>query len=275
MPAPPLETVDLLHLGERSRMSAHIFGDVIVDPGCERTIGRLVEALGDRRPRAVFLTHIHFDHAGGTGALVERYPEIEVHVHERGARHLIDPTRLVASARGIYGDRFDALWGRVVPVPAENVRALVGGEETDKWSVAYTPGHAKHHVSFLHKPTSTAFTGDVTGMRIASGPPLPPTPPPDIDIALWHESLETIARWEPDRLAYMHFGQLTDGIPQHFETMHEVLDVFAAAARDEDAAGMERVVREWVASNGGPAGQQTLAAVGPFDDLWAGLQSHG
>ena len=128
MTEPQLRTIDLLHVGRAGAIGALLFGGVIVDPGAERTIGRVTEALGDAVPRAVLLTHVHFDHAGGTGTLVERYPDLEVWVHEVGAPHLIDPARLVSSARRIYGDYFDLLWGEVVPVPAANVRLVRGGE---------------------------------------------------------------------------------------------------------------------------------------------------
>src|SRR5206468_12143428 len=107
--------------------------------------------LAGHQPRALLLTHIHLDHAGATGSLVERWPSLEVHVHERGARHLIDPARLLESARRLYGDDMDRLWGEMVPVPERNVTVLSGGEKLlgDRFDVAYTPGHASHHVSYL------------------------------------------------------------------------------------------------------------------------------
>jgi glyoxylase-like metal-dependent hydrolase (beta-lactamase superfamily II) len=267
-------TIDLLHLGRPKAMSAHIMGDVIVDPGAERTIDRVIEALDGATPRAILLTHIHFDHAGGTGALVERFPDVEVWVHERGARHMIDPTRLVASARKIFGDYFDELWGRVIPIPERNVRVLHGGEEEGDWKVAYTPGHAQHHVSYLHVPSRTAFTGDVTGIRIDGGPALPPTPPPDIDPPLWHASLDKVAAWEPQGLAYMHFGQTTDDVMAQIATMHESLNVFSEAARTTDAMGMAEWIRGWVLERAGEEGLPTYYAAGPFEGLWAGLDRY-
>ena len=126
----------------------------------------LLEALGDERPAALLLTHIHLDHAAATGALVRRWPDLEVYVHERGAPHLVDPSRLLASAERLYGDQMERLWGEIVPVPEGNVRPLAGGETVLGMRVAYTPGHASHHVSYLHEDSGTAFTGDVAGVRI-------------------------------------------------------------------------------------------------------------
>ncbi len=167
----------------------------------------LLEALGDEQPRALLLTHIHLDHAAATGALVRRWPELEVYVHERGAPHLVDPSRLLASAERLYGDQMERLWGEIVPVPEANVRSLAGGETVLGMRVAYTPGHASHHVSYLHEDSGTAFTGDVAGVRI---PPssfiVPPTPPPDIDIEAWEESIGIVEGWQPQRLALTHFG---------------------------------------------------------------------
>ncbi len=263
-------TVDLLHLGQPKRMSAHLFGDVIVDPGCEKTVGRVLEALDGATPRAILLTHVHFDHAGGTGRLVERFPDVEVWVHERGAHHMVDPTRLVASARRVFGAYFDELWGEVVPVPEANVRVLHGGESEDGWEVAYTPGHAQHHVSFLHAPTRTAFTGDVTGIRIDGGPALPPTPPPDIDPPLWHRSLDTVLAWEPQRLVFMHFGQTTDAADQIAMT-HRALDEFSAAARTTDPDGYAAWIRGWLLEHVREEQLQDYYNAGPFEGLHAGL----
>ncbi|MEN0013891.1 MAG: MBL fold metallo-hydrolase [Solirubrobacteraceae bacterium] len=263
-------TVDLHHLGHAGAIAAHLMGDVIVDPGAELTIERVVDAVGDRTPRAVLLTHIHFDHAGGTGALVERWPEVEVWVHERGARHLVDPTRLLASARKVYGDYFEQLWGRVIPVPEANLRVLEGGERIGDWAVAYTPGHAQHHVSYLHEPTRTAFTGDVTGIRMNGGPAFPPTPPPDIDPPAWHHSLDTIAAWAPARLAFSHFGQVTDAA-HHLALMHEALDAFTAYSATTDATGMAAWIRAWLAERAGEDAVEAYSWSSPFEGMWSGL----
>jgi len=268
------QTVDLMHMGMPGAIGAHIMGDVIVDPGCEKTIDHVIEALDGSTPRAILLTHIHFDHAGGTGRLVEIYPDVEVWVHERGAPHMIDPTRLVASARQVFGEHFDFLWGDVTPIPEENVRILTGGESEDDWEVAYTPGHAKHHVSYLHTPTRTAFTGDVTGIRIGNGPAFPPTPPPDIDIGLWHKSLETVSAWDPQRLAFMHFGQTTDDVQKHIEMVHPALDELANAAKETDAEGLTLWIREWLAERAGKEEVDSYWRAGPFEGMWSGLDRY-
>ena len=134
----------------------------------------LLAALGDEQPRALLLTHIHLDHAAATGALVRRWPELEVYVHERGAPHLIDPSKLLASAERLYGDQMERLWGEIVPVPEANVRPLAGGESLLGMRVAYTPGHASHHVCYLHEESGTAFVGDVAAARIPAAEPRRP-----------------------------------------------------------------------------------------------------
>ncbi|MGE4427552.1 MAG: MBL fold metallo-hydrolase [Solirubrobacteraceae bacterium] len=264
------ETIDLLHLGQAKAMGAHWFDGVVVDPGAESSLERLLEVLGDRVPDRILLTHIHFDHAGSAGALVERFPDVEVWVHERGAKHLVDPTRLVRSARTIYGDEFDTLWGRVVPVPERNLRVLSGGERIGPWRVAYTPGHAQHHVSYLHEDTGVAFVGDVAGVRWDGGPTLPPTPPPDIDVPRWHGSLDLIASWDPAALAFMHFGTSTDAQAQIAE-LHETLELFSSTARRTDAEGLAATVRAWVLARAGDAGLETFERVGAFEGHHAGL----
>jgi glyoxylase-like metal-dependent hydrolase (beta-lactamase superfamily II) len=178
----------------------------------------VIEALGGEQPEAVLLTHIHLDHAAATGALVRRWPELEVYVHERGAPHLIDPSKLLASAERLYGDRMQRLWGEIVPVPEANVKVLSGGETVRGMRVAYTPGHASHHVCYLHEDSGTAFVGDVAACRI---PPsqliMPPTPPPDIDVEVWEESLDLVASWSPRRLALTHFGAVEDDVPGYLD----------------------------------------------------------
>ena len=267
------ETIDLLHQGRPKAMGAHWFDGTIVDPGAESSMARLLEALGDRAPERILLTHIHFDHAGATGALVERFPDVEVWVHERGARHIVDPTRLVSSARAIYGDAFDGLWGRVVPVPEERLRVLSGGERIGPWRVAYTPGHAQHHVAYLHEDAGVAYTGDVTGVRIDGGPTVAPTPPPDIDVPAWHASLDLIAAWDPTALAFMHFGVATDPAEQ-IAAMHETLDRQAAAVRRGGVDALTAVVREWTTGRAGDAGRPTLDAMGDMTADEAGLRRY-
>ena len=196
-----------MHLGRDRVIGCWQVDDVLIDPGPTSCLPTLLDSLSEP-PRALLLTHIHLDHAGASGSLVERWPDLEVYVHERGVPHMLDPSRLMKSATQLYGEDMDRLWGEMVPVPEGNLRALKGGEKLlgGAFEVAYTPGHASHHVSYLHE--GTAFVGDTAGVRI---PPasltIPPTPPPDINLEAWHESIERIAAWAPERLAMTHFGE--------------------------------------------------------------------
>lgn len=237
--------IDVHHVGHEKVISCWQVGDALVDPGPASSVGALLEALGDERPARLLLTHIHLDHASAAGVLVRRWPDLEVCVHERGAPHLVDPTKLLASAERLYGDDMERLWGEVAPVPESNLRILRGGERLDGFEVAYTPGHAWHHVAYRHEASGWAFTGDVTGVRIAPpGHLLPPTPPPDIDLEAWHRSLDAVASWQPAALCLTHFGAWTD-VSDHLAAMHEALDRWGARARDLDAdAYADAVVAE-------------------------------
>jgi glyoxylase-like metal-dependent hydrolase (beta-lactamase superfamily II) len=264
--------IDVHHLGNPLVICCFELDGVIVDPGPESSHRTLLEAIEDP-PERILLTHIHFDHAGATGALVRRWPDVEVWVHERGAPHLVDPSRLTASATRLYGDDMNRLWGEIVAIPEANLRVLSGGETIGPWRVEYTPGHASHHVSYYHEPTATAFVGDVGGVRVEGGPIIPPTPPPDIDIELWHASLDTVAAWEPERLAVTHFGSYED-VSEHLATMHEALDRWAALARETTresyAAAM---VAEMERAPDATAMQAFLQAMPP-DTLWPGLDRY-
>ena len=223
-----MRVVDTEHLGNRQVIGVWEVDGVLVDPGPESTLETVIGTLGESfEPRAVLLTHIHFDHAGASGALVQRFPELQVYVHEVGAPHLADPARLVKSAARLYGeDQMQRLWGDVVPVPEANLRVLSGGETVlDEFQVQYTPGHASHHVSYLHEPTGTAFVGDVAGVRIPpAGLVVAPTPPPDVDVDAWRHSVGLVRGWEPQRLALTHFGEVTTDIPGHLDRLLASLD---------------------------------------------------
>ena len=134
--------IDVCHLGRDRVIGAYDVDGAIVDPGPTSSAG----ALDGLEPRALMLTHIHLDHAGAAGVLCREHPDLVVYVHERGAPHLVDPTKLLGSASRLYGDRMDELWGEVAPVPEERIRPLSGGETVEGFRVAYTPGHASHHV---------------------------------------------------------------------------------------------------------------------------------
>jgi glyoxylase-like metal-dependent hydrolase (beta-lactamase superfamily II) len=261
--------IDVLFQGVPRSVCCHRIGDVIVDPGPGSSVANLLDALGDWAPRAILLTHIHLDHAGATGSLVQRWPEAEVWVHERGARHMADPSKLIASATRIYGDDMDRLWGTMVPVPAERLRVLQGGETIDGWRVAYTPGHAVHHVSYLHEESRVAYCGDVAGVRVGEGPVFPPTPPPDIDLEAWRASIDVVEAWEPQRLAVTHFGTFDDPA-RHLADLRTGLDHWGDVARDADAEGFEQAVVDHL--SGLPEGVRAsyLKAMPP-DTLYSGL----
>jgi glyoxylase-like metal-dependent hydrolase (beta-lactamase superfamily II) len=245
------QLIDLLHLGRRRVLGAWRVGDVIVDPGPSSCLERLLPALERHPPRVLALTHIHLDHAGASGSLLRRFPDAEVWVHARGARHLIDPAKLLDSAGRLYGAEMERLWGEVLPVPAERLRVLHGGESVGPFQVAYTPGHASHHVSYLHEPTGRAFTGDLTGVRIGEGLVLAPTPPPDIDLQAWRASLELIERWRPRALAITHFGAYED-VERHLAALRERLDEAEVMAGELDEASFASRIRELVAASAGP-----------------------
>jgi glyoxylase-like metal-dependent hydrolase (beta-lactamase superfamily II) len=220
---------------------------VLIDPGPESCLETLVEALHGEQPRAVVLTHIHLDHAAATGAIVRKWPKTDVYVHERGAPHLIDPTRLLASAERLYGNAMEYLWGEIVPVPKKNVKALEGGETVLGMRVAYTPGHASHHVCYLHEETGTAFVGDVAAVLIpGTNLVVPPTPPPDIDIEAWMDSIGIVEGWCPEILAVTHFGQI-DSPAEHLATVRERLDEEARLARELGPDDYEKRHRALVA----------------------------
>jgi glyoxylase-like metal-dependent hydrolase (beta-lactamase superfamily II) len=274
-----MRAIDVMHLGRPHVIACWEVDGILVDPGPESSLPHLIEELGDQQPRAVLLTHIHLDHAAATGAMVERWPDLEVYVHERGAPHLIDPSKLLASAGRLYGDRLEYLWGRILPVPEANVTVLRGGENVLGMRVAYTPGHASHHVCYLHEESGTAFVGDVAACRI---PPsklvMPPTPPPDIDVETWIESIDLVESWNPELLALTHFGPI-DSPAEHLEIVRERLRSEADLAKHlpeaEYEADLERRVREQLAQEGhGEETVEELLQAVPTAYQWGGLDRY-
>jgi glyoxylase-like metal-dependent hydrolase (beta-lactamase superfamily II) len=269
-----IRVIDLVHLGRERVIGCWQVGDVLIDPGPASCVTTLLDALGDQHPRALLLTHIHLDHAGATGSLVERWPDLEVYVHERGAPHLLDPTRLLASARRLYGEEMDRLWGEVLAVPSENVRLLRGGERLfdGAFEVAYTPGHASHHVSYLHD--RIAFVGDAAGVRITPQTlTVPPTPPPDIDLEAWYSSIERIAAWNPDTLAMAHFGS-SDAVDGQLVELTQRLDAWAALARTEDPQTFVDTVRAEIEADAGPELLLAYVQAAPPEQLYLGLERY-
>jgi glyoxylase-like metal-dependent hydrolase (beta-lactamase superfamily II) len=216
-------------------------GVALVDPGPTSSLANLTSGLaaagiGWRDITALLITHIHLDHSGGCGTLVREHPHLRVVVHEKGAPHLASPERLVASAARLWGGDMDRLWGEVVPVPSANLVIVRGGERLQEGGrridVAYTPGHASHHVSFFMPDTGLAFVGDTAGVRIfAGGDIVPPTPPPDIDLEAWRDSLNAIEQWHPETLFLTHFGPAS-AIAPHMALLRSNLESVGGLAKE-------------------------------------------
>jgi glyoxylase-like metal-dependent hydrolase (beta-lactamase superfamily II) len=274
MPSDEPQLTDLMHLGREQVIGAWRVGDVIVDPGPASCLPAHIEELERRPPRALALTHIHLDHAGAAGSLAARFEDLEVWVHERGAPHVADPSRLLASAGRLYGADMHRLWGEVLPVAPERIRALSGGESLPGGlRVAYTPGHASHHVAYLHEASGFAFAGDVAGVRIAGGPTLAPTPPPDIDLASWRASIDVIAGWRPSVLAITHFGSYED-VESQLGLLGEYLDEIEAGAARLDEEGFAAAYRARLAASASDAAARTYEQAMPPGQSYAGLRRH-
>lgn len=228
-------------------------GVALIDPGPSSTLPTLRHHLADAGisladVTTILLTHIHLDHAGATGTLVREIPLVQVYVHEIGAPHMADPAKLIASATRLYGDAMDQLWGEFAPVPREAMTTLRGGERIEAGGraleVAYTPGHASHHVSYFSPESGVAFVGDTAGVQVVpNGFILPPTPPPDIDLEIWRESLATIDRWRPETLLLTHFGPATPS-PPHLSELSEHLDLVARLSKESLAVEGEDSAKE-------------------------------
>ena len=171
------------------------------------------------------------------------HPALRIYVHEKGAPHLINPDKLWVSATRLYGDDMKRLWGEVLPVPEQNLTVLHGGERVGEGGrtieVAYTPGHASHHVSFFVRDAGLAFVGDTAGVRIPGGEVVPPTPPPDVDIEAWHDSLARIEQWHADTLFLTHFGPAAPSGP-HLNVVRERLDLASRIVRASLARRTDR-----------------------------------
>lgn len=263
-------------------------GVALIDPGPSSTLATLHGELASggislSDVTALVLTHIHLDHAGAAGTLVRENPRLRVYVHEKGAPHLADPTKLLASASRLYGDQMDCLWGEVAPVPAEVIVQLSGDEHIEvggrRLSVAYTPGHASHHVSYWCSEIGIAFVGDTAGIKLRPTSALvPPTPPPDINLELWEASLARIEAWSPDTLFLTHFGPSSPAHP-HLSGLREALKYFAELVRtslmrdESDAARQEwfsSEVRQELARRS-PGDGAAFEVAGPLNLSWQGL----
>jgi glyoxylase-like metal-dependent hydrolase (beta-lactamase superfamily II) len=261
---PPPELIDLRYQATDRVIGVYLLetgdGPALLDCGPSVCIPELRRGLGDRGlhladVRHLLLSHIHLDHAGAAGCLVREHPALQVHVSPVGAPHLIDPDRLETSARRLYGDAFDSLWGELAAVPAANVHAV--GERVLGLACFPTPGHASHHVSYLDDE-GTLYAGDAAGVRIQPGRHvLPVAPPPDVDVEAWAETLDEIERRAPRRLALIHFGVAEDP-RDHLARMREQLALWAERVR----SGMSE--QEFVAA----CRADLVEAEGDVSDLW-------
>jgi len=270
------EPLELRHLGHERVIGCYLLetpdGPALQDCGPANCVPELKKRLRERGLelqdlRHLLLSHIHLDHAGAAGVLVREHPGLQVHVSEIGAPHLVDPSRLERSARRLYLDDFDRLWGELAPVPQENVH--VAGSDVLGLACFPTPGHASHHVCYLDGE-GTLYAGDAAGVRIQpSRFVLPPTPPPELDLVHWSTSLDEIERRKPQRLALIHFGVAEDA-ERHLAELRERLTAWSELVRDGvteeefvDAAGEEL----------GPD-RDTYQQAMPFWQSYAGLKRY-
>ena len=264
-------------------------GAVLIDPGPSSTLPALRAKLDQAgialaEVRTILLTHIHIDHAGVTGTLVRENPALRVYVHEQGAPHLVDPAKLIASATRLWGDDMERLWGEIRPVPPDNLVVITGGERLSAagrdLDVAYTPGHASHHVSFFNADSGIAFVGDTAGVRLPpAGFILPPTPPPDIDLEAWRDSLRRIADWRAETIFVTHFGpyapvgaHLTE-MAAHTEQMSGLVKTSLArpGTDEEREAWFADEIRRDLRRRMSEADAHAYEVAGRFDLSWRGL----
>jgi len=248
-----LAPLDLGFQGRDRVIGAYVLdtedGPALFDCGPASSIPRLKAGLAARGLaladiRHLLLSHIHLDHAGAAGSLVREHPGLQVHVSEVGAPHLVDPSRLEASARRLYGDAFDSLWGELAAVPKANLHVVVGSSVLGLECFP-APGHARHHVCYLD-PDGTLYAGDAAGVRI---PPhsavLPPTPPPEFELEAWLATLDEVEARDPQQLALIHFDVVDDPKPHLAELRRRLADwVDVVEAGAEDEAFAQHVRRE-------------------------------
>jgi len=274
------EPIDLFHLGAERVIGSYVLeteeGPALLDCGPSTDVERLKEGLRARGLalkdiRHLLLSHIHLDHAGAAGVLVREQPSLQVHVSEIGAPHLVDPTRLEASARRLYGDAFDTLWGELAPVPQQNVNVV--GERVLGFDCFPSPGHASHHVVYVDAE-GTAYCGDAAGVRIQPHSfVMPPTPPPEIDVEAWHRTMDELERRDPQELALTHFGIARDP-GRHLEELRARLDAWAqrvcgGRSEDEFTTGVrDELVREE------PAAADEYDRAMPLWQSYAGLKRY-
>jgi len=274
-----VQLLDLEHLGRKRVIASYLdAGDepALVDCGPASCLDALRAGLAEHGLevgdlRHLVLTHIHLDHAGAAGSLVRENPGVTVHVSEVGAPHLIEPERLERSARRLYGEDFDRLWGPLLPVPAENVEVV--GDRVLDLEAFPTPGHASHHVSFL-APDGSCLVGDVAGVRIPPARWLAPvSPPPDIDVEAWEETLDAIEERKPASLLLPHFG-VADDPERHLADMRVALRTWAERAREGTEEEFVRAAEEELLAEADPETAAVFQQAGPFWQSYAGLRRY-
>jgi glyoxylase-like metal-dependent hydrolase (beta-lactamase superfamily II) len=291
--APGIFYLDLQFLGTPRVIATAVIGGpsgiALVDPGPSSSLAGLRAGLAPagitlREVTAILITHIHLDHAGSVGTLVRENPNLRVYVHVKGAPHLVNPEKLLASATRLYGDDMERLWGEVRPVPGQNLVILHGGERIEEGGraleVAYTPGHASHHVSYFVKDAALAFVGDTAGVRILpDGDVLPPTPPPDVDLPAWSDSLARIEQWHADTLFLTHFGPAAP-VGAHLGTLRENLETASRLVKASlERQGTDEERETWFVEECRVAlrrrmsesDARTYEVAGRFDLNWRGL----
>jgi glyoxylase-like metal-dependent hydrolase (beta-lactamase superfamily II) len=271
-----LEPIDLHHNGHERTIASYLLdtegGPAIFDCGPATTVAALEAglerhglALGE--VRHLLLSHIHLDHAGATGVLVRKQPRLQVHVSEIGAPHLVDPSRLERSARRLYGEAFDELWGELAPVPEQNIHVV--GDRVLGLDCFPSPGHATHHVCYFDRD-GTLYAGDAAGVRVTPGRyVVPPTPPPEIDVEAWERTIAELEDRSPERLALVHFG-VFDDVQRHLADLR--LELYDWADHVRGGASEEEFIAYALAAlgNAGECVDDYDAAM-PFWQSYRGL----
>jgi glyoxylase-like metal-dependent hydrolase (beta-lactamase superfamily II) len=275
------DPLDLHHQGEERVIGVYLLetqdGPALFDCGPATCVPALKERLAEHGLtladlRHLLLSHIHLDHAGAAGVLVREHPGLQVHVSEIGAPHLVDPSRLERSARRLYGDEFDSLWGELAPVPGANVHVV--GDRVLGLDCFATRGHAEHHVSYLDSD-GTLYAGDAAGVRILPGRYVGPvSPPPEIDLEAWERTIDELERRAPNRLALIHFG-VVQSPRDHLRRLRRELRVWGQRVRQglSEEEFVETARADVVEADGEDAARHYELAA-PFWQSYAGLRRY-
>jgi glyoxylase-like metal-dependent hydrolase (beta-lactamase superfamily II) len=273
------DPLDLHYQGAERVIGSYLLetedGPALYDCGPSSCAERLHSALRQhdlelQDVRHLLLSHIHLDHAGAAGVLVREHPTLQIHVSALGAPHLIDPSRLEASARRLYGDEFDSLWGELAPVPQKNIHIV--GTSVLGLECFPSPGHATHHVCYL-AGDGTLYAGDAAGVRLQPDRTvLPPTPPPDFDLEAWNRTIDEIEKRSPARLALVHFGVADDPGPHLAELRQRLADWARRVEQGVTEEEFSESIRGDIAASGGDV--ETYERAMPFWQSYAGLKRY-